>query len=293
MPSTLLLVDDKPANLIALEAVLKQDGYRILTAGSGPEAVYALEHNHVDLILLDIQMPGMDGFETARRIREREPLRDIPIIFITAIFKEDPHVKMGYEAGGIDYFTKPFDPDILRMKISIYASFRQRETLLREREVRIRESERLLEAGRKLSEVLEGLPVGVIIADTEGRIVETNDTVLKIWKSIEPAETDSYGEFLRWWVKEGHAIKSAFSRALSSGESTHNETITIHSFDGTARILLSSVSPLRGMDQRVVGAVSVVQDITEHKKIEEDIEERVLKLVTSGAGLEPPRHASG
>lgn len=293
MTSTLLLVDDKPANLIALEAVLKEDGYHILTANSGPEAVQLLEHNHVDVILLDVQMPGMDGFEAARRIRERPGLQDVPIIFVTAIFTEDPHIKQGYEAGGIDYFTKPFDPDILRMKIGIYASFRQKEILLREREIRIRESEKLLEAGRKLSDVLEGLPVGVIIADTEGRIVETNDAVLKIWKSLEPAETDSYGEFLKWWVKEGHAIKSAFGRALASGESTHNEAITIHSFDGSERTILSSVSPLRGMDQKVVGAVSVVQDITEHKKIEEDIEGRVLKLISAGAGLEPPRQPSG
>src|SRR5438552_559652 len=111
--STLLLVDDKPANLLALEAVLKEDGYTIILANSGKEALDLLKEKEVDLILLDIQMPGMDGYETARRIKQMPACQNIPIIFITAIFTENPYVKKGYEVGAIDYFAKPFDPDLL------------------------------------------------------------------------------------------------------------------------------------------------------------------------------------
>ena len=122
-------------------------------------------------------MPGMDGFEAAAAIKKMPACKDIPIIFVTAVYKEDPHVKKGYEVGGIDYFGKPFDPDILRMKIRIYASYRLKADLLKEKERQIRQSEELLRVGRKLSSVLESLPVGVMIADFEGRICQITEEV--------------------------------------------------------------------------------------------------------------------
>jgi len=141
-----LIVDDTPSNLVVLSAVLTD--YDILSAGSGREALELLEKNEVDVIILDIQMPGMDGYETARRIKKMEHFRHTPIVFVTAAFKEDTHVLKGYEAGGIDYFAKPFNPDILKMKIDIYASFRQMAALLKEKEKRILELESLLKAAK-------------------------------------------------------------------------------------------------------------------------------------------------
>jgi CheY-like chemotaxis protein len=279
--STLLLVDDKPENLFALEVLLKHQ-YALISAASGRQALEILKTREVDVILLDIQMPEMDGYETARRIKQMPQCQNIPIIFITAIFTENPYIKKGYEAGAIDYFTKPFDPDVLKMKIAIYSSFRQKDALLRERERHIKESEELLKAGRKLAAILETLPVGVVIGDTEGRIVQTNDAVLRLWKSIEPFESDAYGVFLKWWAKEGHVIKDAFARALKTGESTHNEMLKIKCFDETWKMFISSVSPLHGLDDQIVGAAAVIQDITEHKKIEQDMEERILKLISLG-----------
>lgn len=281
---TVLIVDDIPGNLIALEAVLSD--YTVLSARSGREALDVLEKTEVNVILLDIQMPEMDGFETARRIKQLANYRGTPIIFITAVFKDDPYVKKGYEAGGVDYFTKPFDPDILRMKVSIYASFHQKDKLLKERERRIRQSEELLKAGHKLSAVLESLSVGVIISDAKGGVLQTNDAVLKIWKSIEPAENDSYGEFLKWWGGAGKALKDAFALALDRGKSSHNESITLQCFDGTSKCVLTSASPLRGLDGKIVGAVAVIQDVTEHKKIEATLEESIMKLVSVGVEVE-------
>jgi PAS domain S-box-containing protein len=283
---TLLIVDDKPENLLALEAVLKSEGYDLISAHSGEEALSILEAREVDVILLDIQMPKMDGYQTAKSIKQLESCQNTPIIFITAIFTENPHIKKGYQAGAIDYFTKPFDPDILRMKVGIYASFRQRDALLKEREARIRESEELLAAGRKLSEVLETLPVGVVIADVQGGIFQINDEMLRILESDKPLETDSYGEFLEWWAHEGRIIKTSFSKALDTGQSTHNEFIKIKCFNGAFKSVLSSVSPLRGLDNQIVGAVAVLQDISEHKKIGEDMEQRILKLLSLGVEIE-------
>jgi CheY-like chemotaxis protein len=289
--TTLVLVDDRPENLIAMEAVLAGESYRIVSLDSGKALLDYLERsNEVDIILLDVQMPEMDGYETARRVKKMERCRNIPIIFVTAIFNEDPHVRKGYEAGAVDYFTKPFDPEILRMKISIYASFRQKDVLLKERERRIRQSEELLKAGRKLSAVLETLPIGVIISDSRGRIIQTNDSVLRIWGSPKPHENDAYGDFLQWWDSNGKTVKEALARSVATGSPTHNDILHITGIDRAPKTVLSSVSPLRGVDNQIVGAAAVVQDITEHREIERDLEQRILKLITLGVELEQTAH---
>ncbi len=283
--STLLIVDDKPENLLALEAVLKRD-YHLIYATSGPDALELLNKNEVDVILLDIQMPVMDGYEVARRIKRIPQCQNIPIIFITAIFTEDPHIKKGYEAGAIDYFTKPFDPDILKVKIGLYASLRQKYSLLKQREIQVAQSEELLKAAQKLSAILESLPVGVIIANVEGQIIQTNDIVFKICKLADPFRNDLYGEFLRWWTEDGRFFKEKFSGVIKSGIATHNEIIRIKCFDGTAKSVLSSISPLNGLDDRMVGVVAVIQDISEHQEVKKDIEQRIIQLVSLSVGFE-------
>src|SRR4051812_44023286 len=129
----ILAVDDTPANLLVLNAVLSAK-YAMVQANSGAAALAIVERDaDFDVILLDVQMPIMDGYETATRIKKIAACAEIPIVFITAVFSEDPHVKRGYECGAMDYFTKPFDPEILRMKIDVYASFRRRSALLKAR----------------------------------------------------------------------------------------------------------------------------------------------------------------
>jgi CheY-like chemotaxis protein len=282
-----LVVDDKPGNLLALAAVL-EDEYEIATARSGAEAIAVLERRaDIDVVLLDVQMPGMDGFETATRIRQNETWREIPIIFVTAVYNEDPHVRRGYEVGGMDYFSKPFDPAILKRKIAVYASFRMKADVLRERERHIRESEELLRVGRKLSAVLEDLPVGVLIADAEGVIGQTTEEVSRILKAVEPAESDAYGKIIGWWDESGRMLKAEngpLARALYRGESSHSERIRIRCLDGSDKTVLASASPLRRLDGRIAGAVVLIQDLTETVKIEEDLEDRVTRLI--GAGVE-------
>jgi CheY-like chemotaxis protein len=283
-----LIVDDKPANHLALAAVLEQD-HELRFANSGPEAIEMLTRSpDVDVILMDVHMPDMDGFECALQIKKNERMRDIPIIFVTAVYQEDPFVKRGYEVGGIDYFSKPFDPDILRMKIGAYTGFRRREELARERELHIRESEEVLRVGRKLSALLESLPVGVLMADVEGRICQSTETAQRILKA-DPADADAYGELLGWWDSAGQMIKEEggpLARALRAGETTHSEPISIRCLDGTTKTILASVSPLRGLDGRMVGAVVLIRDLTEAKKIEEDLAQRVTRLIGLGVELE-------
>src|SRR5437868_1897170 len=116
----LLLVDDRPENLVALEAALRPLGQHLVTAQSGEEALPCLLSDEFAVILLDVQMPGMDGFETAAHIKERERSRHIPIIFLTAISRELHQQLRGYEVGAVDYIAKPFDPWVLRSKVAVF-----------------------------------------------------------------------------------------------------------------------------------------------------------------------------
>lgn len=125
---SVLLVDDRPENLLTLEAVLGDLGLALVTANSGVEALRQLLKRDFAVILLDVQMPDMDGFETAALIREREQSRNIPIIFITAIDTTVEHISKGYFVGAVDYLFKPFSPEILRSKVMVFVElFRFRE----------------------------------------------------------------------------------------------------------------------------------------------------------------------
>ena len=289
MKPTVLVVDDKPANILAFEGLLAAE-YRMIAARSGPEALSILRDNpHVDVILLDVQMPVMDGYQTAVAIKAIDEIKDIPIVFVTAVFSDDPDVRRGYQAGGVDYFGKPFDPEILKLKLRIYSTFRNRENFLRQRERHVRESEELLRVGRKLASVLESLPVGVLIADADGRICQITEEVSSILGTAEPAATDSYGVIMGWWDRSGRMLKERegpLARAVRDGTSSHSVPIEIRRVDGSLKVILVSASPLRGLDSRLVGAVVLLQDMTEPRKIEEALEDRVTRLIGLGVELE-------
>src|SRR5262245_28970528 len=116
--ASVLLVDDDPANLLALEVVLEDLGHDLVRASGGLEALRLLGQREFAVILLDVQMPGLDGFETARRIRNRENGRPTPIIFLTAYQDERFPIEEAYALGAVDYLLKPIVPVILRAKVS-------------------------------------------------------------------------------------------------------------------------------------------------------------------------------
>ncbi|HEX9310353.1 MAG TPA: ATP-binding protein [Gemmatimonadaceae bacterium] len=167
----ILLVDDRQENLLALDAILEPLGQNLVRANSGPEALRQVLVSEFATILLDVQMPGMNGFEVAEIIKSRERSRTIPIIFLSAISKEDAYVFKGYSMGAVDYVFKPFNPDVLRSKVAVFVDLfvKQRELqhqaeLLRDAEKRELELEHrtsLLEtearSAAKLSQMNEEL----------------------------------------------------------------------------------------------------------------------------------------
>ncbi len=116
----ILIVDDRPENLLALEAVLANPDYNIVKALTGREALRFILSMDFALILLDVQMPVMDGFEIAEAIKQREKSRYIPVIFLTAVSKEEREIAQGYKLGAVDYILKPIDPHILKAKVLFF-----------------------------------------------------------------------------------------------------------------------------------------------------------------------------
>jgi signal transduction histidine kinase len=156
--ASVLVVDDSPANLVALGAVLKPLGVRVVEAISGENALECVAGEHFAVALVDVQMPGMDGFEVARRFRATPGAEELPVIFLTAIHRDEAYARKGYATGAADYITKPFDADVLRARVKAFVDlFQQRERLrleqvgerTRERDVAMQRLAELLESERR------------------------------------------------------------------------------------------------------------------------------------------------
>ena len=140
----ILLVDDSRENLVALEAILEGLGENLVKVQSGEEALKYLLGHDCAVILLDVRMPGMDGFETASMIRQREKTRWTPIIFVTAVGTDETHVSQGYSLGAVDYIVKPIVPEILQAKVATFVElFKASEERIQQREQELRSLERL------------------------------------------------------------------------------------------------------------------------------------------------------
>lgn len=146
----ILVVDDRPDNLFSIEAILERDNYTIVKANSGKAALKVLLSEHdFSLILMDVQMPDLNGFETATIIYERDKLKDIPIIFITAYSNDEDHAFEGYKMGGVDYIYKPINPNLLRAKVSVFV-----ELYRKNRQLQLQE-QKLLSVNKSLNKEVE------------------------------------------------------------------------------------------------------------------------------------------
>jgi CheY-like chemotaxis protein len=170
----ILLVDDQPENLRTLEAVLEPLGYPLRTASSGHGALRMLLKQDFAMILLDVRMPGLDGFETAQLVKERTRTRDIPIVFLTAARDEVSEIARGYGVGAVDYVLKPFDPDLLRSKVAVFAELEASRRALKRSEA-------------LLGGAFEAAPIGKTVLDADGRIIRSNPAFARL-VGREPAE---------------------------------------------------------------------------------------------------------
>ena len=184
----ILLVDDRPENLLALEAILSALDQTLVRASSGEEALKALLTDDFAVILLDVQMPGMDGFETAAHIKRRERTRDIPIIFLTAINHGPHHTFRGYAAGAVDYISKPFDPWVLRAKVSVFVELYMKNCQLREQAALLRLQ---LEGGGGTTAVGEAKEPAGLLAELSARLAAVEEQAEALSKQLDDESADA------------------------------------------------------------------------------------------------------
>ena len=191
-PINILIVDDEPKNLTVLEVVLDNPGYRLIRAESAEKALLALIKDEFALIILDIRMPGMTGFELATMIKERKKTACVPIIFLTAYYNEDQHVLEGYDTGAVDYLHKPVNPIILRSKVAIFAElFRKSrecalacEAMIAEMTTRRRAQEQLRELNETLERRVAERTAALLTANVELQSATTVAETANLAKSV-------------------------------------------------------------------------------------------------------------
>jgi PAS domain S-box-containing protein len=252
--TSVLLVDDQPENLLALEAVLKPLGLNTVRATSGEHALRRLLDDDFAAILLDVQMPGMDGFETAQFIKQRERTQHIPIIFLTAIDKERQQVFRGYSVGAVDYLFKPFDPDVLRSKVQIFVDLYEKNAALKESEERFRTA-------------FANAPIGIGLIDIEGRWLEVNRALSSL---LGYSSSELVGR-MPWDLSHADdraAERKGFQRIVrGEAKSYAAEKRYLHK-DGHIVYVLLSVSLAHDADGEPRGGIWQVVDITERRQAE-------------------------
>lgn len=275
----ILLVDDRPDGLVTLQAVLDSPEYNLVTASSGREALTRLLTKDFAIIILDVQMPEMDGFETASLIKQRERSKYIPIIFVTAISKTPFFVFKGYEAGAVDYIFKPFDPRVLRSKVDVFVELFRKNRKLEEQTSLLKRSE---EAKRS---IIENATDIILTTDPFGVIA----TLSPAYKSITGIDCGAmmgklFDSLFSLPDVEGarKAIRLALAGEVVLFESkvlgAHGEEIWIE----------SSVKPLI-QDGVRVGVLAIMRDVRERREAEK---QRVIRteLERSNRELEQFAH---
>lgn len=259
----ILMVDDRTENLLALEAVLSPLNYQLVKVNSGEDALKWVLKEDFAVILLDVQMPGLDGFETARLIKAREKSKDIPIIFITALSQAIEHVRQGYNVGGIDYIFKPFEPDILIKKIEGLVKIHQSLNTVKEQSV-------LLQA------ITDASADAILVLDREGQILNANPAVERMFNyqseellgqhasrllpllSIKPEE---------FW-KEVHST-------VQKLKAVPYETFALHK-NGQDIPVEISLGEAQFENHSIL--ILTIRDITERKEVEKEREEQFDRL---------------
>jgi PAS domain S-box-containing protein len=275
LPANVLLVDDKPANLLALEAVLEGQGINLVRAVSGEEALAHLAKADFAAVLLDVRMPGMDGFEVARAIRQRPRSQSTPILFVTAGDDPDEAMMSAYALGAVDFLTKPLRAEVLKAKVGVFVElYRSKEELRASRDERLR-----------LATEASGL--GVWVWEPDGDRVTWEHTWLADMMGIARDDTPPNAERFRnefVHLDDREAFRDAARSTLRTGAPFYFQGRIHRKSDGAERWL-----ELRGRLQGAYGArqrqvIGTAMDITEQKQSQQRLqanEERYRTLFES------------
>ena len=268
--ANILLVDDTEQNLVALEAILEPLDENLIRANSGEEALRTLLVHDVAVILLDVQMPGLDGFETTALIKQREKTRSIPIIFLTAISKEEQHVFRGYSSGAVDYLTKPFEPDVLRSKVSVFIELHRKNAQLRLQGELLREHDRaqsMRESEARYRALADAMPQIVWTTGPDGKATYYNRRWFE-YTGLEPGPPQG-DEWIRVVHPDDLGPTIERRRAtLQTGEVFEVE-YRFKAADGSYHWHLGRAVSLRNRDGEIDFWVGTATDIDAQKRTEQ------------------------
>jgi PAS domain S-box-containing protein len=260
MKQSILLVDDHRENLIALEAILEAPDRELVMATSGNEALQlALKHDF-SVVLLDVQMPEMDGFEVAQLLRQGKKTRNIPIIFVTAISKEHKYVFKGYECGAVDYLFKPIDQQILTAKVGVFLDLDLQKRRLQQAVVQMKrlkdENERLLQA----------IGEGIIGTDSRGVITFANGAAGTLFGLSREALVGQAVDKLLFHDEEGGQRwswdQSALYQACSKDSPWRTDSPFFPKVKKRIVVMDVSATPLNQPGEPFTGTVLVIRDVT-------------------------------
>ena len=256
MSGAILVVDDQPESLVALRTVLEPLGREVVTAPSGEEALKRLLQDDFSVIVMDVRMPGLNGFETVELIKRRERHEDTAIIFLTAGDADAEQVTRGYSAGAVDYMLKPVDPDMLRSKVAMLLELQQKSAELRASEERFRAA-------------FEGAPIGMGLSTVNGRWLEVNDALCELlgrpqtqllrqplWDLVHPGDRENERDAVRRLLRDRPLFDQSEKRFMRP--------------DGEVVHAMVSVSLTADSNDRPQGYIWQVVDVTEQRHAEQE-----------------------
>jgi PAS domain S-box-containing protein len=306
----ILIVDDEPKNLTVLEAILDDPGYRLIRALSAEQALLALLADEFALLILDVRMPDVTGFELARIIKARKKYANVPIIFLTAHYNEDQHIIDGYTTGAVDYLNKPVNSAVLRSKVAVFADlYRNRRNLqevnralldevgsrrraeeqllelnatlehrVAERTASLQQSEaRLRDSERRLQELIAAIPAAIYTTDAEGRITYFNQAAVDLTGRSPTMGSDEWCVTWKLYHPNGTPLpydQCPMAIALNEGRAIRNAEVVAERPDGTRVPFIPYPTPLRDAAGKITGAINMLVDVSERKNAE--TQQRVL-----------------
>jgi len=277
-----LIVDDSQTNLTLLDHMLRRQGCEIVQARGGHEALTLAGEHEFALILLDIQMPGMNGYETAMHLKQLPRGRHVPIIFITAIYQDEENVRMGYETGAVDYLFRPVNVQTLTSKVQVFLQMHRQKVLLeREIESRVQSERSLRQAEEKYRSIFERAVEGIFQYTPDGTFTEVNPAMARLFGFDDPAgmigvgglrrqlmvESDDMNRYMGILRRDGYVSSFEFSGRRRNGDTFWcSESSRLVTFDNGTELV-----------------EGVLEDVTRRKQTE--LELKHLATIDSLTGV--------